>query len=274
MNSDLISAKEEIEWAKGVVWRRFFLLFRGIPNNRRCWVHLTRDHLRLLRAHRLEYWHLSWLGWLEGLVDHDWSLLSRLEGLAHKDWSSLSSDDLWSHDDVGTDDLSIADHLVRHWVFNSLEVLEDDVLDLVRVDDGHGVLRDLHLACCGELEHGERGALSDLADSSLSDHRARSVSGARVGNVVFTWLLDLLDVLSAVVSSESESLVAVVSSAASSPAGPVPLAAITHIALDSFISKNVRRISNAESLTDGSTVAVSSSGLGSHSAGNSAGRPR
>lgn len=181
MNSDLISAKEEIEWAKGVVWRRFFLLWLNddlLVDHRRCWVHLTRDHLRLLRAHRLEDWHLSWLGRLEGLVDHDWSWLSRLEGLADNDWSSLSSDDLWSHDDVGTDDLSIADHLVRHWVFNSLEVLEDDVLDLVRVDDGHGVLRDLHLACSAELEHGERGALSDLADTSLSDHRARSVSGA------------------------------------------------------------------------------------------------
>ena len=49
------------------------------------------------------------------------------------------------------------------------------------------------------------------------------------GSVVkLAWLLNLLNVLSAVVSSESKSLVlGVGSSAASSPAGPVPLAAIT-----------------------------------------------
>lgn len=111
------------------------------------------------------------------------------------------------------------------------------------------------------------------------------------GSVVkLAWLLDLLNVLSAVVSSESKSLVlGVGSSAASSPSGPVPLAAITlnrkfttvflqsksyHIAGNSFISKDLAVITDAESSSDGTTVAVSSSGLLSQSAGDSARRPR
>ena len=89
------------------------------------------------------------------------------------------SDDFRRLLDVGIDDLGIADDLVGHWVFNSLEVLVDDVLHLVRVDECELLVRHLDFACLGILEQSEGSALSDLTNTSLSDNRARSVGGAK-----------------------------------------------------------------------------------------------
>lgn len=115
----------------------------------------------------------------------------------------------------------------------------------------------------------------DHVDTGLSDDRAGSVGSTWVSEVKLACLLNFLDVLSAVVSSESKSLVfEVISSATSSPAGPVPFAAITHIAGNSFVSKDLVCVTNAKSSSDCTTVAVSSSGLLSHSARDGASRPR
>jgi len=236
------------------------------------WSHWLLDHLWLGNDSLLD--HL----WLASghLLDQNWLLLLdlRVHGQRRLEHWELKTGhdrlvDLWLGGDRSGDDSSGSDDLVSHWVLLGLEVLVDDVLDVIGVDDVHDRRSSISAHPCKGL------TLVDHVDTSLSDDRAGSVSGTWGSVVKLAWLLDLLNILSAVVSSESESLVlGVGSSAASSPAGPVPLAAITHIAGNGFISKDLAVITDAESSSDGTTVAVSSSGLLSQSAGDSACRPR
>lgn len=219
------------------------------------------DHLLLASGH---------------LLDQNWLLLLdlRVHGQRRLEHWELKTGhdrlvDLWLGGDWGGNDSGGSDDFVSQWVLVGLEVLVDDVLDVIGVDDVHDRRSGISAHPCKGL------TLVDHVDTSLSDDRAGSVSSTWGSVVKLAWLLNLLNVLSAVVSSESKSLVlGVGSSAASSPAGPVPLAAITHIAGNSFISKDLAVITDAESSSDGTTVAVSSSGLLSQSAGDSACRPR
>lgn len=205
-------------------------------------------------------WHHWVEGWLsldrlvDWSVDHIWS---------NWGWSNV----YWSNVDWSlVDHFSLADDLVGEWIFIVFEVLVDDVSLLVWVEE----VDDLAVVV---FEPGEGAAISDHLETRLLEDGAGWVGLTRVDLVSFAILLDLFDILSTVVSSESKSLVGHASVAAASPSGPVPFAAITHIAADSFVSKEIVSSTDAETRSNWTTVAVSSSGLLTKSAGDSASRP-
>lgn len=214
----LVFAKEEIKCVSEWIWAGFLRLF----NNNWCllvdhWLHVggchgllghdwLLDHLLLGHDWLLLLDHL----WLAGghWRDQNWLLLLDLDvrgqwRLEH--WELKTGHDglvdLWLGSNRGGNDTSGSDDFVSHWVLLGLEVLVDDVLDVIGVDDVHDRGSSVSVHPC------EGFTLTDHVDTSLSDDRAGSVCGTWVSVVKLAWLLDLLDVLSAVVSSESESLV-------------------------------------------------------------------